>query len=104
MHVIIAIPGSQPIVRELVPSWIKNNAGWWADGQIDDDSFTKGLEFLIKEKIINVKPASQGSENSKKIPSWIKNNAEWWAQGLISEDEFLKGIEYLVEKGIVNVN
>jgi len=22
-----------------IPGWIKNNAGWWADGQIDDGSF-----------------------------------------------------------------
>ena len=21
---------------DVIPSWIKNNAGWWADGQIDD--------------------------------------------------------------------
>ena len=24
---------------DVIPSWIKNNAGWWADGQIDDSSF-----------------------------------------------------------------
>jgi hypothetical protein len=22
-------------------AWIKNNAGWWADGQIDDGSFVR---------------------------------------------------------------
>jgi len=32
-----------------IPSWIKNNAGWWADGQIDDNSFVEGIQFLIKE-------------------------------------------------------
>ena len=32
-----------------IPDWIKNNAGWWADGQIDDDSFVEGIQFLIKE-------------------------------------------------------
>jgi len=32
-----------------IPDWIKNNAGWWADGQIDDRSFVEGIQFLIKE-------------------------------------------------------
>ncbi len=35
-----------------IPSWIKNNAEWWAAGQIDDDSFIQGIQFLIKEGII----------------------------------------------------
>lgn len=35
-----------------VPSWVKNNAGWWADGLIDDSSFVQGIQFLIKEGLI----------------------------------------------------
>ena len=35
-----------------IPPWIKNNAGWWATGQIDDDSFIRGMQFLIKEGIL----------------------------------------------------
>jgi len=34
--------------------WIKNNAGWWADGSIDDGSFIQGIQFLIKEGIIKI--------------------------------------------------
>ena len=37
-----------------IPSWIKNNAGWWAEGQIDDNSFVKGIEYLVKVGIIQV--------------------------------------------------
>ena len=37
-----------------VPDWIKNNAGWWADGQIPDSAFVKGIQYLIKEGIIDV--------------------------------------------------
>ena len=36
----------------LIPAWIKNNAGWWADGQIPDSAFVQGIQFLIKEGII----------------------------------------------------
>ena len=35
-----------------IPQWIKNNAGWWADGQINDDTFVQGIQFLIKAGII----------------------------------------------------
>ena len=37
-----------------VPDWVKNNAGWWAEGQIDDNSFVKGIEYLVKVGIIQV--------------------------------------------------
>ena len=37
-----------------IPTWIKNNAGWWADGSIDDDSFIQGIQFLIQEGIIQI--------------------------------------------------
>ena len=39
-----------------IPGWIKNNAGWWSDGQIDDASFLKGIEYLVENFIINIPP------------------------------------------------
>jgi len=38
----------------MIPSWIKNNAGWWADDKIDDIDFINGLKYLIKHKIIKI--------------------------------------------------
>ena len=38
--------------EQEVPEWIKNNAGWWADGSIDDKTFVQGIEYLIKSGII----------------------------------------------------
>ena len=37
-----------------IPDWIKNNAGWWADGQIDDNSFVSGLQWLISNGIMKI--------------------------------------------------
>jgi len=37
-----------------IPGWIKNNAGWWADGQIDDGSFVSGLQWLITNGIMMI--------------------------------------------------
>ena len=38
----------------LIPVWIKNNAGWWATDQIKDDDFINGIEYLIKMQIITI--------------------------------------------------
>ena len=40
--------------KEKVPAWIKNNAGWWSEGQIDDGTFVSGIQFLMTKKIIDI--------------------------------------------------
>ncbi|MDH3277362.1 MAG: phosphate/phosphite/phosphonate ABC transporter substrate-binding protein [Nitrosopumilus sp.] len=45
--------------QSLVPEWIKNNAGWWANGEIDDKTFLDGIKFLIENRIIDVPSESQ---------------------------------------------
>jgi TusA-related sulfurtransferase len=87
-----------------IPAWIKNNAEFWAQDQIDDTTFIAGIQFLIKNKILNVSATTEiFQEQSNDIPAWIKNNAEFWAQGLISDDDFLNGIQYLINQGIIKV-
>ena len=89
---------------KMIPEWIKNNANWWADGMIDDDSFVQGIQYLIKEKIIDIpKLPYPSSWMDDSLPSWVKNNASWWADDLIPEDDFIKGIKYLVEKGVIQI-
>ena len=74
----------------------------WSEGRVDDSTFTQGIQYLIKEKIIDVAvTTSQKNSSDLKVPDWIRNNAKWWADGMISEDDFMMGIKYLVEKGIV---
>jgi len=103
-------PGSSgtttPSVSEKtqIPGWIKNNAGWWADGSIDDSSFIQGIQFLIKEDVLKIPPTTQGSSSgSNEIPSWIKNNAGWWADGSIDDDSFVQGIQFLIKEGIMRI-
>ena len=38
----------------IIPDWIKTNAGWWATGQIDENSYVLGLQWLISNGIIVV--------------------------------------------------
>jgi len=87
-----------------VPEWVKNNAGWWADGQIPDSAFIDGIEYLIKDGIIVVSNAKQSESQADGIPEWIKNNAGWWADGQIPDSAFIDGIEYLIKDGIIRIS
>ncbi|MEO2200636.1 MAG: hypothetical protein ABGW48_05680, partial [Nitrosopumilus sp.] len=86
-----------------IPNWIKNNAEWWAAGAIDDDAFIQGIQFLIKEGILEIPSTSQGASSGNEIPNWIKNNAEWWAAGAIDDDAFIQGIQFLIKEGILEI-
>jgi|LULL01.1.fsa_nt_gb hypothetical protein len=37
-----------------IPKWIKNTAGWWADGDIPDSAFVSGIQWLIKNGIMQI--------------------------------------------------
>lgn len=39
---------------ELIPSWVKATAGWWSEGNINDDEFMEALEFLIENGAIDI--------------------------------------------------
>ena len=98
---------AQAFADDVIPPWIKNNAGWWADDKIDDFTFAQGIAYLIKNKIIQINdlPTTPDGkiiiEQNITIPSWIKNNADWWASNNISDSDFLYGIKYLVETNII---
>jgi len=87
---------------EIIPNWIKNNARWWSEGNIDDEAFVDGIEFLISKNIIDV-PKHNSAQSIMVIPDWIKNNARWWSEGNIDDEAFVDGIEFLVKIGIVKM-
>ena len=89
---------------EGVPAWVKNNAGWWADGTIAESEFISAIEFLIKDGIIVVPPTTVSSESSEGVPAWVKNSAGWWADGTISDGEFVNGIQHLIKTGLISIS
>lgn len=46
--------GEGPHESKVIPSWIKNNAEWWAQSLISDDDFIKGIQYLVENGIITV--------------------------------------------------
>ena len=89
-------------IQNLIPSWIKNNAGWWANGQISDSDFISGIQYMIQKHIIIIQNLPKSGElNGQSVPVWVKNNAGLWAENKISDNDFVKGIEFLVQQGII---
>ncbi|KER05422.1 hypothetical protein AAA799E16_01936 [Marine Group I thaumarchaeote SCGC AAA799-E16] len=95
---------SKSLESQEIPIWIKNNAGWWANNSIDDETFVQGIQFLIKQNILQVLSITTQESNSNEIPSWIKNNAGWWASDQLDDETFVQGIQYLIKNGIIVVN
>lgn len=85
----------------VIPDQIKDNADSWSQGKLSDSDFTKDLEYLVEQKILQI-PNSQ-TDAEQKIPSWIKATASWWADGKIGNADFVKGIQYLIDNGIMRI-
>ena len=105
----ILVPNSSAQDAQI-PGWIKNVAGWWASGDISENEFLTGIEYLINNNIIlldfvpcNDKIQSQYGD-TKSVPDWIKNNASWWSENLIDDTDFINGLQYLIEYKIIKID
>jgi len=95
-NVIIEYTGS------LIPEWVKNVAGFWNDGSINDASFLEGISYLIQNDIIIV-PTTESGSGGGAVPDWVKNTAGWWANDEIDDDTFVNAITYLIQQGLIQV-
>jgi hypothetical protein len=46
-----------------IPDWVKNNAAWWADGQIGESDFLNGMQYLVSQGILEI-PITEVSATS----------------------------------------
>lgn len=55
---IIQVPrptiNEQSIDDQIIPDWVRSNAGWWSEHLISDEEFVNGLQYLIENGIISV--------------------------------------------------
>jgi len=105
----ILVPNSSAQDAQI-PNWVKNVAGWWGSGDISENEFVTGIEYLINNNIIlldfvpcNDKIQSQYGD-TKSVPDWIKNNANWWSENQIGDTDFINGLQYLIEHKIIKID
>lgn len=82
-----------------IPAWVRQSAGWWAEGQVDDAEFLEAVGYLVGIGELPVPPdgAAPG------IPAWARAPAGWWAEGRIGDEEFVGMLDALVRLGFVGV-
>ena len=97
------IVAAAPAAAESIPDWVKNSAGWWADGVTSDAEFVGAIQYLIGVGIISIEHTEQVEGAGESIPEWVKNSAGWWADGVTSDAEFVGAIQYLIGIGIISV-
>ena len=92
-------------IEDVVPTWIKTSAGWWADEIVTDAEFLGGIEFMIQSEILSFQATNDDEVISEvaEIPNWIKNTAKWWSAGLIPEDDFVRSIQFLINNGVISL-
>ena len=103
----ILIPNSLAQEDTQIPGWIKNVAGWWANGEIAEKEFLTAIGYLINNNIISLSTMPCGifgTSSTESVPGWVKNNAKWWSEDLIEDTDFINGIKYLVEKQIISID
>jgi plastocyanin len=86
----------------LIPDWVKDVAGWWHEGEINDTSFLEGIAYLIEHNVLVV-PSTEAGSGGGAVPEWVKNTAGWWANDEIDDETFVNAIQYLIQEGILQV-
>ena len=81
---------------DVIPSWIKNNAGWWANDNISDSDFLYGIKYLVESNIIEFQ-----SENIEQyILDWdtIVSDSKYAHDGSIRlQSKFFDYVDYTVK-------
>ena len=93
--------GIQTIDEEIIPSWIKTSAKWWAKDVVPDTSIMEGIDYMIQKDIVKLSETNS-IQKINNIPEWFKITSLLWAEGIISDTEFINSIEFLVNKKIIS--
>ncbi len=86
-----------------IPLWVKNNAMWWYEKQIENEDFVAGIQYMINEEIITIPETEISESKSDEIPQWISNIAGYWSNDLITDAEFIQAMQWLVSNGVMKV-
>lgn len=84
----------------VVPTWVKQVAYLWANGDASTAHYIDALENLQNLGIMQT--GSDYHEDEPFIPYWLNGITMWWLAGLISDDEYVTMIQYLANNGIIH--
>jgi len=87
-----------------IPNWIKSTAKFWVNGDVSDNEFENGIQYLVENKIIRISEIPQNLQSIQGGISWVKNLVGMWINGEASDDDFTKAVGYMKDVGIITVS
>jgi hypothetical protein len=89
-----------------IPQWIKNSVRWWAEGKINDVDFILGIQYLVREGILNPPTREdqidfEDDKTGIQIPKFVKQTSHWWVEGHIPDEQFIDAIQFMIKKGFI---
>lgn len=81
---------------DVIPQWIKNNAKLWADGQISESEFIKGIQYLMDNNILRVSNQDEISKLKSENYDLQLQNIGLQTQLRLDEDKLTMWNEYHV--------
>lgn len=87
--------------KNVLPSWVKNTAIWWAEGALDKKDFSQAVRYAVNQGLIKTPSVNQG--DNIKIPNWLKVNIRQWSSGQIDDSDFWASIQYLISIEVIKI-
>ena len=76
-----------------IPTWIRNNAKWFADGSIGSSAFALGLEYMVEEEIIKSPKIKVAKPNTAPILDQDGDDIPDASDSCPTQPETLNGFE-----------
>ncbi|AFS80974.1 hypothetical protein NKOR_05440 [Candidatus Nitrosopumilus koreensis AR1] len=89
-------------VDDSIPPWVKTYVQFWVKGEMSDDEFIDGIEYLITDELAALPANYVDSQRPDEIPKWVKDYARWWSTDKITDDDFIKAMTHLFRIGVIN--
>jgi len=84
-----------------IPPWVKNNAYWWSNHEIENSDFIAGIQYMVNQNIIYIPKTEVSDSPISEIPDWVRDVAGFWANGSISDPEFVQSIQWMITNGLM---
>lgn len=81
-----------------IPSWVKNTALWWGQGQISDAEFIKAIQWMVNNGLITITPTQSSpavtSANplSSALPTQNEIGSAWQTVGQPTNSRIIGGV------------
>ncbi|MFZ1076769.1 MAG: hypothetical protein WAN47_04990 [Nitrosotalea sp.] len=87
-----------------IPSWVKNTALWWGQGQISDAEFIKAIQWMINDGLIQISstttqsaPAATPPTNplASSLPTQNEIGSAWQIVGQPTNSRIMGGLGFI---------